>query len=137
MCIRDRVTSDDRMNSFQNLEGLEVLDSSDLLSQGGKGESLENDWDMDPEEIAVLLFTSGTTGEPKAAMLRHKHLVSYILGSVEFASADEKEASLVCVPPYHIAGIAAILSSVYSGRHVVQLPNFSAEEWIRLSLIHI
>ena len=61
------------------------------------GESLENDWDMDPEEIAVLLFTSGTTGEPKAAMLRHKHLVSYILGSVEFASADEKEASLVCV----------------------------------------
>ena len=83
---------------------------------------------MDPEEIAVLLFTSGTTGEPKAAMLRHKHLVSYILGSVEFASADEKEASLVCVPPYHIAGIAAILSSVYSGRHVVQLPNFSAEE---------
>ena len=91
---------------------------------------------MDPEEIAVLLFTSGTTGEPKAAMLRHKHLVSYILGSVEFASADEKEASLVCVPPYHIAGIAAILSSVYSGRHVVQLPNFSAEEWIRLVRKH-
>ena len=130
------VTSEDRINSFQNLEGLEVLDSSDLLSQGGKGESLENDWDMDPEEIAVLLFTSGTTGEPKAAMLRHKHLVSYILGSVEFASADEKEASLVCVPPYHIAGIAAILSSVYSGRHVVQLPNFSAEEWIRLVRKH-
>ena len=89
------VTSDDRINSFQNLEGLEVLDSSDLLSHGGEGESLENDWDMDPEEIAVLLFTSGTTGEPKAAMLRHKHLVSYILGSVEFASADEKELSLI------------------------------------------
>ena len=67
-----------------------MLDSSDLLSHGGEDESLENDWDMDPEEIAVLLFTSGTTGEPKAAMLRHKHLVSYILGSVEFASADEK-----------------------------------------------
>ena len=130
------VTSEDRINSFQNLEGLEVLDSSDLLSHGGEDESLENDWDMDPEEIAVLLFTSGTTGEPKAAMLRHKHLVSYILGSVEFASADEKEASLVCVPPYHIAGIAAILSSVYSGRHVVQLPNFSAEEWIRLVRKH-
>ena len=40
---------------------------------------------MDPDDIAVLLFTSGTTGAPKAAILRQKHLVSYILGAVEFA----------------------------------------------------
>ena len=91
---------------------------------------------MDPDEVAVLLFTSGTTGAPKAAVLRHKHLVSYILSSVEFASAAEDEAALVSVPPYHIAGIAAILSSVYSGRHVVQLPNFSAEKWIELAREH-
>ena len=34
------------------------------------------------------------------------------------------------VPPYHIAGMAAILSSVYSGRRVVQLPSFDAEAWV-------
>ena len=39
---------------------------------------------MDAEAIAILLFTSGTTGAPKAAVLRQKHLVSYIFGSVEF-----------------------------------------------------
>lgn len=94
------------------------------------------EWGMDPEDVAVLLFTSGTTGIPKAAVLRHKHLVSYILSSVEFASAEEGDAALVCVPPYHIAGIAAVLSSVYSGRHVVQLPNFSAEAWIDLCRQH-
>ena len=44
----------------------------------------EYDWSMDGEQTAVLLFTSGTTGTPKAAVLRHKHLVSYILSSVEF-----------------------------------------------------
>jgi acyl-CoA synthetase (AMP-forming)/AMP-acid ligase II len=88
---------------------------------------------MDPEDIAVLLFTSGTTGEPKAAVLRQKHMVSYILGSVEFASASEDEAALVCAPPYHIAGITAVLSSVYSGRRVVQLANFTAEAWIELA----
>ncbi len=88
------------------------------------------EWPTEPEDIAVLLFTSGTTGAPKAAVLRQKHLVSYILGSVEFASADESEAALVSVPPYHVAGIAAILSSVYAGRRVVQLPSFSAEAWI-------
>ena len=94
------------------------------------------DWPMDPEEVAVLLFTSGTTGAPKAAVLRHKHLVSYILSSVEFAAAGEDDAALVCVPPYHIAGIAAVLSSVYATRHVVQLPNFSAESWVALAREH-
>ena len=48
----------------------------------------------------------------------------------------QEDASLVCVPPYHIAGIAAIMSSVYSGRHVIQLPNFSAEAWIELARQH-
>ena len=92
-----------------------------------------SEWSMDEMQTAVLLFTSGTTGTPKAAMLRHKHLVSYILSSVEFCSAAETDASLVCVPPYHVAGIAAILSSVYSGRRMVQLPNFSAEGWLALA----
>jgi acyl-CoA synthetase (AMP-forming)/AMP-acid ligase II len=88
------------------------------------------EWPMDPDAVAVLLFTSGTTGAAKAAVLRQKHLVSYILGSVEFGAASEDEAALVAVPPYHIAGIAAMLSSVYAGRRVVQLPQFSAEGWL-------
>jgi acyl-CoA synthetase (AMP-forming)/AMP-acid ligase II len=90
----------------------------------------ETPWSMDPDETAILLFTSGTTGAPKAAVLRHKHLVSYVLGTVEFMSADEADASLNCVPPYHVAGMAAIASAVYSGRRVVQLANFSADAWI-------
>ena len=61
---------------------------------------------VDPEDIGVLLFTSGTTSEPKAAVLRHRHLVSYIISSVEFLGCDPSEAQLICVPPYHIAGIA-------------------------------
>jgi len=88
------------------------------------------EWSMDPEAIGILLFTSGTTGAPKAAVLRQKHLVSYIFGSVEFGAAAEDDASLVSVPPYHIAGMAAILSSVYSGRRVVQLTSFDAEAWV-------
>ena len=85
-----------------------------------------------PDDVAVLLFTSGTSGEPKAAVLRHRQLVSYVIGSVEFLAADPGEAALISVPPYHIAGISAILSSVYAGRRIVQLESFDAERWVRV-----
>ena len=87
----------------------------------------------EPEEtIAVQLFTSGTTAAPKAAILRHANLLSYILGTVEFMSAEEEEAALVSVPPYHVAGIAALLSSVYAMRRIVLLPAFEPDAWIDL-----
>ncbi len=78
----------------------------------------------------MLLFTSGTTGEPKAAVLRHSHLTSYVISTVEFMGSAEAEAALVCVPPYHIAGISAILTGIYGGRRLVYLPSFTPEEWV-------
>lgn len=86
-----------------------------------------------PDGIAVQLFTSGTTAAPKAALLRHANLLSYILGTVEFGSASLEEAALVSVPPYHIAGIAALLSSIYAMRRILLLPAFDAEEWLSLA----
>ena len=89
--------------------------------------------EYDPGEgIAIQLFTSGTTAAPKAAVLRHSNLVSYILGTVEFASAEESDAALVSVPPYHIAGIAALASSIYAQRRIVLLPSFAPEDWLKL-----
>ena len=84
-------------------------------------------------DIAVLLFTSGTTGEPKAAVLRHRHLASYVISTVEFMHAEEDEAALVSVPPYHIAGVVATLTAVYAGRRNVYLPTFTPEAWVDLA----
>ncbi len=85
------------------------------------------------EGIAAQIFTSGTTAAPKAALLRHANLVAYILGTVEFSSAEENEAVLVCVPPYHVAGIAALLSSIYALRRIVLLPSFEPDTWLELA----
>lgn len=86
----------------------------------------------DPEEVGVVLFTSGTTSRPKAVELTHNNLTSYITGTVEFDSAEPGDAALICVPPYHIAGVSAALSNLYAGRKMVYLPQFDAGEWIRL-----
>ena len=84
----------------------------------------------DPDAIGVLLFTSGTTGEPKAVVLRQSHLASYVFMALEFAAAHPDEAGLVSVPPYHIAGISAIVSSLFTGRRIAYLTNFAPAGWI-------
>jgi len=92
--------------------------------------ALERDFPGAPEVPAVLLFTSGTSAAPKAAVLRHDQLMAYVFNTLEFGSAGEHEAAIVSVPPFHIAGVAAVLSSTYIGRRIVPLPRFTAEEWI-------
>jgi len=86
----------------------------------------------DPDAVAIVLFTSGTTSQPKAVELTHNNLTSYITGSVEFDSAEPTDAALICVPPYHIAGVSAALSNLYAGRKMVYLPTFDPQEWVRL-----
>jgi acyl-CoA synthetase (AMP-forming)/AMP-acid ligase II len=85
---------------------------------------------VDPEEVAVVLYTSGTSGTPKAALLRHRHLTAYVIGTVEFAAADPSDAALVTVPPYHIAGMANLLSNLYAGRRIVYLESFDPQVWL-------
>ena len=86
--------------------------------------------DIDDELPAVVLYTSGTTSKPKGAVLRHSHLVSYVLQTVEFAAADNDDAALISVPPYHIAGIGTVLTNTFAGRRMMYLPNFTAPEWL-------
>ena len=92
--------------------------------------SSDADWSFDDEDVAIVLHTSGTSGAPKPVILRQRHLVGYVLGSVDFLAADPSEATLVSVPPYHIAGMAAILTAVFGGRRLVQLPVFEPTDWI-------
>ncbi|TDV55966.1 class I adenylate-forming enzyme family protein [Actinophytocola oryzae] len=85
-----------------------------------------------PDATAVVIYTSGTTSTPKPVSLRHDNLVSYVIGTVEFGSAGPDEASLSCVPPYHVAGVAGVLSNLYAGRRLVFLDPFTPRGWLDL-----
>jgi len=126
------VAEEAHLATYQWLPNATVLGRDEFLDATLSVEPSETSWPDDPSAIAVQLFTSGTTGTPKAAILRHEHLVSYILGSVEFMSAEEDQATLISVPPYHIAGISAVISSLYACRRIVQLPDFGAAAWLEL-----
>jgi acyl-CoA synthetase (AMP-forming)/AMP-acid ligase II len=82
------------------------------------------------DAAAVLLFTSGTTAAPKAVVLTHANLVSYVIETVEFGAAAAGDAILVTMPPYHVAGVNAALTNVFAGRRIVYLPDFDPAAWL-------
>jgi fatty-acyl-CoA synthase len=111
----------DQRGRLAGIDGVTVVDQHELPTGDTPGA---------PGDISVLLFTSGTSGEPKAAVLRQQNLTSYVLSTVDFLSAGEDEAQLVAVPPYHIAGISTIMTSLFAGRRIVVLPAFTPEGWV-------
>jgi acyl-CoA synthetase (AMP-forming)/AMP-acid ligase II len=127
------IVDDDILPRVLDIDGVTCLRRSEFLAASGAGTADALPVETDAEDIAVLLFTSGTTGEPKAAVLRHRHLTSYVISTLEFMGAAEDEAALVSVPPYHIAAVSAVLTSTYLGRRVVHLENFTPEEWVRVA----
>jgi long-chain acyl-CoA synthetase len=124
------VIVDSRYRDMVGDAGQQVIDCDEFLAAARDAEPAAEF--ADPDAVAIVLFTSGTTSQPKAVELTHNNLTSYITGSVEFDSAEPTDAALICVPPYHIAGVSAALSNLYAGRKMVYLPTFDPQEWVRL-----
>jgi long-chain acyl-CoA synthetase len=79
------------------------------------------------DDIAVLMFTSGTAGSPKAAQLTHGNLRSNInmMQSVEVARVTPNDVLLCVIPTSHIYGLNAVLHvGLHAGASVVLVPRF-------------
>jgi acyl-CoA synthetase (AMP-forming)/AMP-acid ligase II len=87
--------------------------------------------DVDESEPTVLIYTSGTTAMPKGVELTYLNLSLYVVNTMSPADpASEQEKTLLSVTIAHVAGITAILSSIWGGRTLVILPQFDPELWL-------
>jgi fatty-acyl-CoA synthase len=77
--------------------------------------------EIDPESLAVLQFTSGSTSDPKGVMLPHRVVVTNLDGVAQAAELDPDDDVLVSwLPLYHDMGLIGLLSlSMYSGTDLV------------------
>ena len=92
--------------------------------------------EIEDADLTILMFTAGTTGRPKGVMLAHKNFSEYVLNNVSPVDLDMEEKNILTVPMYHIAGIQAVMASVYGGRTLVLQRQFDAEEWMQLVQQH-
>jgi long-chain acyl-CoA synthetase len=79
----------------------------------------------DPEALAVLLYTAGTSGEPKAAMLSHRALLNHLDSVVSFEILDRESVVLAMLPLFHVFGLNAVLGSwAMAGARLVIMDGF-------------
>ena len=106
------------------------IEGTTTLGQALQGQSPQFDAvDVDDDDTAVILYTSGTTGQPKGAELMHRNMISNALASEELFGADaENPDTLLCVLPlFHSFGQTVIMNAGFAyGGTVVLLPRFEA-----------
>jgi len=81
-----------------------------------------------PDDLALLPYTSGTTGMPKGCMHTHRTLMPNTIGGALWGHASAESVSLGVVPMFHITGMLyGVLGPIYTGTTVVILPRWDRE----------
>jgi len=104
---------------------------SDLLESGAPAPAPA---EADENETAVILYTSGTTGHPKGAMLTHLNLIHSALHFEHCLEFGSQERALLAVPASHVTGLVAIiLTMLRVGGCVLMLREFKARAFLELA----
>ena len=99
-----------------------------LISAGFPGTGLPSDFDTvqtSEADTAVILYTSGTTGQPKGAELSHSNMVQNALLAIRMFGGSADDIHLVTLPLFHTFGQTVQLNAGFSaGSTLVLLPRF-------------
>src|SRR5699024_2147953 len=99
------------MKSFTNMvrEGSPILDASEL----------------NEEDVALILYTSGTTGTPKGAMLTHKNLYSNAKDTADYLAINGEDLVIAALPMFHVFCLTVALNApLMNGGNIIILQKF-------------
>ncbi len=91
--------------------------------------------DRDPDDVAILMYTSGTTGKPKGVMLTHENLITGAESAYLASEVSKPLVTLVCLPMAHIYGVGAMNAGNYSdipATRAILMRWYEPEECMRL-----
>ncbi|BAC13132.1 long-chain fatty-acid-CoA ligase [Oceanobacillus iheyensis HTE831] len=86
------------------------------------------------EDLAVILYTSGTTGKPKGAMLTHKNLYSNAQDVANYLHINQDDRVIAALPMFHVFCLTVSLNApLLNGGTIIILPQFSPTEVFRVA----
>jgi len=123
-----------------SLPGTKVLSMDELISQGGgmdENELRKMACGISPNDTAMILYTSGTTGEPKGAMLSHRNICVNARTAGEVLKVALEDVFFLPLPLFHIFGLVlGCVTPLLFGASIVLEEVFSPKEALELMEEH-
>ena len=118
--------SDDQLVVLDGVDG--HPSAADLLGAGARAPEVG----FDPAtHLAVLPYSSGTTGNPKGVMLTHRNLVANVAQTRPVQDVQPDDVVIAIMPFFHIYGMTVLLNAVLHARaRLVMMPSFDLEEFL-------
>jgi acyl-CoA synthetase (AMP-forming)/AMP-acid ligase II len=97
----------------------------EVTPDGGEGDEYEallaesepvgRDPEVEPEDVCLVMYSSGTTGRPKGIALSQANMVSHTLNAHEGMAFDDGDKSMVSMPLFHVGGSSYVLFGIHDG----------------------
>ena len=112
---------------MRGLDRATLVDFKELLKQ-----ETRPDWHpepIQPDEMAVLIYSGGTTGIAKGIMLSHFNLVANVHQIITWGHLTDEQGVLAVLPLFHGFGMSVTMNSaVFAGGEIILLPRFNAKQ---------
>lgn len=118
--VNENLTLLPKMKSFT-----EVVASGNISFKGPE---------LNDEDVAIILYTSGTTGKPKGAMLTHKNLFSNASDVGDYLQMNDQDRVITTLPMFHVFCLTVVLNApLLRGATLLIAPRFSPKEIFELT----
>ncbi|SEH48812.1 Acyl-CoA synthetase (AMP-forming)/AMP-acid ligase II [Mycolicibacterium rutilum] len=96
-----------------------------LTPEGGDGDEYEallaasepvgRDDDVTPDDVAIIMYSSGTTGRPKGVQITQANLIAHTINAHHAWTFDEGDKNMVSMPLFHVGGSSYVQFGIYDG----------------------
>lgn len=118
--LMDRIETLEKFVSFDAIDTPDVLAFGQLLSETAEPQPVTRK----PSDLALLMCTSGTTGDAKAVMLSHENLSSNIHNAMQVIDITNKDVLLEIAPWNHIFGVLVLIAGIFTGCRIIYTDDY-------------